>query len=112
MNTILPGLEIWFLYRVFKILENNLQKSVFLFGSNYRMLYICSIIIKTKEIMTIQEMNNKLRERAKELLTIPQVQKEYKSKENEAESKDWILHQALITLIYSHEERVEMLKKK
>jgi len=62
--------------------------------------------------MTTQELNNKVTERAKELLTIPQVQKEYQSKENEAEAKDWILHQALITLMYSHEERMEMLKKK
>ena len=62
--------------------------------------------------MKTQEMNNKVIVRAKELLTIPQVQKEYQSKENEAEAKDWILHQALITLMYSHEERMEMLKKK
>ena len=47
--------------------------------------------------MKTQELNNKVIVRAKELLTIPQVQKEYQSKENEAEAKDWILHQALIT---------------
>jgi len=29
--------------------KNNLQKSVFLFGGYYRILYICSIIIKTKD---------------------------------------------------------------
>lgn len=62
--------------------------------------------------MTIEEMNNKVVERAKELLKMPQVQEIYQSKENEAEAKEWILHQALITLMYSHEERIEMLKKK
>jgi len=36
--------------------------------------------------MKTQEMNNKVIVRAKELLTIPQVQKEYQSKENEAEA--------------------------
>jgi len=62
--------------------------------------------------MTTQEINKRLNERAKELLTIPQIQKEYQSKENESQAKDWILHQALITLLYSHEERIEMLEKK
>ena len=59
--------------------------------------------------MTTQEINKRLNERAKELLTIPQIQKEYQSKENESQAKDWILHLALITLLYSYEERIEML---
>ena len=62
--------------------------------------------------MTTQEMNNKLNERAKELLTIPQVAKEYQSKESEVIAKEWILTQALITLMYTPEERDDMINKK
>jgi len=62
--------------------------------------------------MTTQEINNKLNERAKELLNIPQVAKEYQLKETEEMAKDWILSQALITLMYSHEQRMEMAKRK
>jgi hypothetical protein len=62
--------------------------------------------------MTTLEMNTMLNIRAKELLTIPQVYTEYQNKENEAIAKDWILSQALITLIYSPEERAEMAKRK
>jgi hypothetical protein len=62
--------------------------------------------------MTTLEINNRLNQRAKELLSIPQVAKEYQSKESEAIAKDWILTQALITLMYTHEERMEMLNKK
>ena len=50
----------------------------------------------------------RLSARAKELLTIPQVFKEYQSKESEAAAKDWILWQALITLMYTPEEREKM----
>lgn len=46
--------------------------------------------------------------RAKELLSIPQVFKEYQSKESEVAAKDWILKQALITLMYTPEERKKM----
>ena len=59
--------------------------------------------------MTTQEMTNKVIERAKELLTIPQVYNEYQSKKTEEVAKEWIFNQALITLMYSHEERMEML---
>lgn len=62
--------------------------------------------------MTTQQMEAKVIERAKELLTIPEVYNAYQSKESEEAAKDWILHQALITLLYSHEERMEMLKRK
>ena len=43
-------------------------------------------------------MTNKVIERAKELLTIPQVNNEYQSKETEEAAKEWIFNQALITL--------------
>lgn len=62
--------------------------------------------------MTQQEMMNRVKERAKELLTIPQVRKEYQAMENEAAAKDYILGQALITLLYTPEERAEMYQKK
>ena len=58
--------------------------------------------------MTTEEMYSKVNERAKELLTLPEVQKIYQSKSSESEAKDWILHAALFTLMYSHEERVQM----
>lgn len=62
--------------------------------------------------MTTQQMEAKVIERAKELLTIPEVYNAYQSKESEEAAKDWILHQALITLLYTHEERMEMQKRK
>lgn len=64
------------------------------------------------QIMNTEEMTNVLIERAKELLTIPQVNNIYQSKETEKDAKDWILHQALITLIYSPKERMQMIKRK
>lgn len=67
---------------------------------------------QTNETMTTTEINNKLNKRAKELLSIPQVAKEYQSKESESLAKEWILSQALITLMYSPEERAEMIMKK
>ena len=57
-------------------------------------------------------MTNKLTERATALLTIPQVAEIYHSKSSEAEAKQWLLDQALITLMYSHEERMKMAAKK
>lgn len=62
--------------------------------------------------MTETQMYKIWNDRAKELLTIPEVRAEYMNKESEAAARDWILHQALITLMYSHEERMEMLKLK
>uniref|UniRef100_UPI004047851A hypothetical protein n=1 Tax=Yoonia sp. TaxID=2212373 RepID=UPI004047851A len=62
--------------------------------------------------MTTEEMNAKVLDRAKELLTMPEVQEIYQSKPTEKEAKDWLLHSALFTLMYSHEERVEMLLNK
>jgi hypothetical protein len=53
--------------------------------------------------MKSQEITNKLIERAKELLTIRGIQKEYESKENQTKAKAWILHQALITLMCPEE---------
>ena len=58
--------------------------------------------------MTTLQMTTKLNERAKELLSIPEVMNIYQSQENEAEAKEWIQNQALITLMYSHEERMKM----
>jgi len=43
---------------------------------------------------------------------MPEVQAIYQSKENETDAKEWIMNQALITLMYSHEERMEMMNKK
>ena len=57
-------------------------------------------------------MTAKLTERAQELLNIPEVSREYQSKESEEAAQEWILNQALITLMYSHEERIKMLQSK
>ena len=62
--------------------------------------------------MTIEQMTTRIIERAKELLKMPEVQAIYQSKENETDAKEWIMNQALITLMYSHEERMEMMNKK
>jgi hypothetical protein len=62
--------------------------------------------------MTTKEMNKVVTERAKLMLQDSKIQELYQAHKTEAEAKDWILHQALITLMYSHEERVEMAKKK
>lgn len=62
--------------------------------------------------MTTEQMNIRLIERAKELLAIPEVFAAYQSKSSEAEAKEWVMYQALITLMYSHEERMEMQKRK
>jgi hypothetical protein len=67
---------------------------------------------RNETIMTTEEMNAKVLDRAKELLTMPEVQEIYQSKPTEKEAKDWLLHSALFTLMYSHEERVEMLLNK
>ncbi len=60
--------------------------------------------------MTTQDLNNRLNEIAKELLEIPEIATEYKSKETEAIAKDWLLGEALRALVYPHEERMEMAK--
>lgn len=62
--------------------------------------------------MTIEQIADRIIERAKELLKMPEVQAIYQSKENEADAKEWVMNQALITLMYSHEERMEMMNKK
>lgn len=60
--------------------------------------------------MKEQQIFNRINERAKELLLIPEVAKIYHSKESEDVAKNWILNQALITLMYSPEEREKLSK--
>jgi len=50
--------------------------------------------------------------RAKEMLKKPKIYAEYQKQETEAKAKEWILYQSLITLMYSHEERKEMIERK
>ena len=62
-----------------------------------------------------QELLEKLSARSNELMKLPEVQAEI-VRLHDAESKDaakeWLGYQALITLMYSPEERAEMVKKK
>jgi len=62
--------------------------------------------------MTTEQMNQTVIIRASEMLKDEKVNSIYQSFATESEAKDWIVKQALITLLYSHEERVEMIAKK
>ncbi len=62
--------------------------------------------------MTEQEIFAKINERATLMLKNPEIMALYQSKPNEEEAKKWMLHQAMITLMYSHEERKEIAAKK
>lgn len=64
--------------------------------------------------MTQQEMTDVVFNRIKELLEIPEIYAQYQKQEikNEEAAKKWIYYQALITLLYSPEERTEMIKNK
>lgn len=53
-----------------------------------------------------------LKARVQELLKHPEFYAEYQSKASEQEAKQWAMQQALWTLLYSPEEREEMLKRK
>lgn len=65
--------------------------------------------------MSEQEMFDKVTERSKELMELPEVQKEMMKiyhAEGKAKAEEWVYYQALITLLYSPEERAEMVKAK
>ena len=57
-------------------------------------------------------MNQTVINRAQLMLKDEKVNSIYQSFATESEAKDWIVKQALVTLLYSHEERVEMIAKK
>jgi len=50
--------------------------------------------------------------RAKKMLEDPKIYAEYQQQKTEKDAKEWILYQSLITLMYSHEERKEMIQRK
>jgi len=58
--------------------------------------------------MNTEQMNAIVRERANDLMQHPQIQEMYQSKATEQDAKDWLMHTALFTLMYSHEERMAM----
>ncbi len=61
-----------------------------------------------------QEMIDKVTAREQELIKLPEVEQELmkiKKDEGLAKAKEWLGYQALITLLYSHEERMEMQAK-
>ena len=47
--------------------------------------------------------------RINEMLKDPAINKIYQDKKTESEAKEWIVGQAIITLMYSADERAEML---
>lgn len=61
--------------------------------------------------MTEAQINETINNRVKEMLKDEKILALYNAKESEAVAKDWIISQALITLMYSPEERAELLKK-
>ena len=60
--------------------------------------------------MTTEKMHQTVIVRASEMLKDKKINSIYQSFKTESEAKTWILTQALITLLYSHEERLEMIK--
>jgi len=61
--------------------------------------------------MTIDIMIEKINARAKELMQINEVRNIFASKVKSNDLKhtqDWIYNQAIITLLYSHKERLKM----
>ena len=66
----------------------------------------------TQEQMTQEQMTQIVLNRATELLKDKKINSVYQSLKTEDEAKEWIVKQALITLLYSHDERAEMAKLK
>lgn len=62
--------------------------------------------------MTKQQIFKTVNDRATQMLKDSNIYKLYQSKENETIAKEWILNQALITLLYSHEERKSLISNK
>lgn len=59
-----------------------------------------------------KDVNKAITDRMSELLNIPEVNAVYQGMETKEAAEEYIFFQALITLMYSHEERMEMLNKK
>jgi len=68
--------------------------------------------MKTINENKIDKLINKVFFRAKEMLKNPKIYTAYQQQKTEAKAKEWILYQSLITLMYSHEERKEMIETK
>ena len=62
--------------------------------------------------MTTQEMNARITERANEMMMNPAIVAEYKNHANKKDADQWLFNQSVFTLMYSPEERIELMKKK
>ena len=62
--------------------------------------------------MTQEQMTQIVLNRATELLKDKKINSIYQSLKTEDEAKEWIVKQALATLLYSHDERTLMVKLK
>lgn len=62
--------------------------------------------------MQTKQMNQTVMNRATEMLKDEKINSIYQSFKTEDEAKEWIIKQSLITLLYSHEERMIMSEKK
>jgi hypothetical protein len=62
--------------------------------------------------MTTEQMIQKVAERQKELITLPEVKVKLMSFTDVKKAQEWLFNQALITLLYSHEERMAMAASK
>lgn len=62
--------------------------------------------------MTQEQMNQTIIERATELLKDKKVNSVYQSFKTETDAKTWIIKSALVTLLYSPEERAAMAERK
>ena len=60
----------------------------------------------------MNEITMKVQKRASEMQKDEKINAIYQSFDTEEEAKNWMYTQALITLMYSPEERIEMAKKK
>ena len=62
--------------------------------------------------MTQEQINQTVIKRATELLKDKKVNSVYQAFKTEDDAKTWIIKQALVTLLYSHEERAAMADRK
>lgn len=67
--------------------------------------------MKTSTTANETKINKMLAERVNVMLKDSAINKVYQSKATKEEAKDWIFMQALVTLMYSHEERMQMQNK-
>ena len=68
--------------------------------------------MKTINENKMKKLTDKVFLRAKEMLKNPKIYAAYQQQATEKDAKEWILYQSLITLMYSYDERKEMIERK